>query len=57
MYKLSHRDSGCLLSILDSIDKINSYTKIFKSADEFYKNTISFDATMMNFIVIGEMAE
>jgi uncharacterized protein with HEPN domain len=57
MYKLSHRDTGCLISILDSIDKINNYTKTFKSADEFYDNTISFDATMMNFIVIGEMAE
>ena len=57
MYNLSHRDTGCLISIIDSIDKIISYTKTFKSADEFYKSTISFDATMMNFIVIGEMAE
>jgi uncharacterized protein with HEPN domain len=57
MYKPSHRDTGCLISIMDSIDKIISYTKTFKTADEFYNNTISFDATMMNFIVIGEMAE
>lgn len=25
--------------------------------DEFYKNTLAFDASMMNFIVIGEMVD
>jgi uncharacterized protein with HEPN domain len=57
MHKPSQRDFGYLISIQNSIDKIIDYTKNFESADEFYNNTISFDATMMNFIVIGEMAE
>lgn len=57
MHNISHRDYGCILNILESIKKIQNYTYPFKNADEFYENTISFDATMMNFIVIGEMAE
>ena len=57
MHNISHRDYGCILNILESIKKIQSYSYQFKNADEFYENTISFDAIMMNFIVIGEMAE
>ncbi|MBE0638116.1 MAG: DUF86 domain-containing protein [Bacteroidales bacterium] len=57
MSKPSNKDFGCLLSILDSINKILDYTKNFETADEFYNNTLSFDATLMNFVVIGEMAE
>ncbi|MGD2034176.1 MAG: DUF86 domain-containing protein [Bacteroidales bacterium] len=57
MFKPSHKDYGCLISIQESISKIIEYTKSFKSADEFYTNSIAFDATMMNFVVIGEMAE
>ena len=56
MFNLSHKDSGCLLNILEAIDKIFNYTNKFKDADELNSDTISFDATMMNFIVIGEMA-
>lgn len=57
MHNVSHRDYSCILNILESIKKIQDYSSPFKNADEFYGNTISFDATMMNFIVIGEMAE
>lgn len=57
MYKPNHRDFQYLLSIQDSIDKIIDYTKDFRNADEFYADTIAFDASMMNFVVIGEMAE
>ena len=57
MYKASHKDFSCLLNIIDSIDKINSYTSNFANADDFYNDTKSFDATLMNFVVIGEMAE
>lgn len=57
MFRLSHKDYACLISILDSIDKIHSYSKDYNSADEFYENQLAFDATLMNFIVIGEMAE
>ena len=57
MHKLSHKDFSCIVSIIDSIDKIEKYTVGYKNADEFYNNPQSFDASMMNFIVIGEMAE
>lgn len=57
MYNISHRDYGCLLNILDSIEKIEAYTSNHESADSFYNQPIAFDATMMNFIVIGEMVD
>ena len=43
-----------LLAMLESIDKIQEYCKEADSADDFYHDTKSFDATMMQFIVIGE---
>mgnify|MGYP006310258015 CR=1 FL=1 len=52
-----HKDFACLISILESIEKIEGYTKSYENADDFYADSISFDATMMNFIVIGEMAD
>ena len=57
MYKPGHKDFACLLSILDAIEKIEGYTGRLKDADEFYENQQVFDATLMNFIVVGEMAE
>ena len=57
MHKISHKDFSCLASIIDSIDKIEKYTGNFKNADEFYGDNQSFDASMMNFIIIGEMVE
>jgi uncharacterized protein with HEPN domain len=57
MHNISHRDYSCILNILETIKKIQNYSNPFKNADDLYENTISFDATMMNFIVIGEMAE
>lgn len=46
-----------MLNILDSIHKIKLYTQQFNDADALYKDSKSFDAVMMNFIVIGEMAD
>jgi uncharacterized protein with HEPN domain len=57
MSETSHRDFICLLNILDSISKINRYTEPFEDADSFYSDSKSFDAAMMNFVIIGEMAE
>ncbi len=45
------------MSIFDSIEKIKNYSKNYSDADSFYEDTKSFDAAMMNFIVIGEMAD
>lgn len=57
MHSIAYKDFSCLISIVDSIDKIIQYTEKFDNADDFYADTMSFDATMMNFVVIGEMAE
>lgn len=50
-----NKDKQNLLSILDAINKIENYITPFDNADDFYKNTVHFDAVMMNFVVIGEM--
>lgn len=57
MLNVSHRDYSCIQNMLDSIQKIQLYSGKFSNADEFFENSLSFDATMMNFIVIGEMVE
>lgn len=57
MHNLTHKDFSCILNMLDCIEKIQIYSSKFKSADHFFEDTISFDATMMNFIVIGEMVD
>jgi uncharacterized protein with HEPN domain len=44
-----------LLSIIETIDKIELYTKEFDDSEMFYYDQKSFDATMMQFIIIGEM--
>ena len=44
-----------LLSIIEAIDKIELYTKEFDDSEMFYYDQKSFDATMMQFIIIGEM--
>jgi uncharacterized protein with HEPN domain len=51
------KDQHCLESILEAIDKILEYTSGFKNADEFNDDYRNFDATMMNFVVIGEMID
>jgi uncharacterized protein with HEPN domain len=57
MHKPSHKDFSCILNMLDSIKRIQQYSGKFNNADDFYEDTKSFDATMMNFIVIGEMVD
>ena len=51
------KDKQNLLGILEAIERIEEYISPFNSADEFFDNTINFDAAMMNFIIIGEMVE
>ena len=43
--------------MLDCIDKIKQYSSSFTSADAFWEENQAFDATLMNFIVIGEMVD
>ncbi len=44
-----------LEALLESIEKIKLYSKDFTNADDFYHEPKSFDATMMQFILIGEI--
>ena len=44
-----------LYSFIDAIDKIEIYSKEFKNAEDFYHDAKSFDASMMQFVVIGEV--
>ncbi len=46
-----------LLSILEAIEKIKLYSSEFKNGEDFYHDSKSFDATMMQFVVIGEMID
>jgi uncharacterized protein with HEPN domain len=44
-----------LKALLEAIEKIRVYSKDFDDADEFYHDQKSFDASMMQFVVIGEI--
>ncbi len=51
------KDKQSLLGVLEAVEKIENYIKDFKSVEEFYKDQKSFDAALMNFVVIGEMID
>ena len=44
-----------LFSFVEAIDKIETYSKEFDNAEDFYYDAKSFDASMMQFVVIGEL--
>jgi len=51
------KDQHCIESIIEAVDRIIEYTSEIKSADDFNNDYRNFDATMMNFVVIGEMVD
>ena len=51
------KDQHRLESILEAIDRIIEYTSGINSPDDFNNDYRNFDATMMNFVVIGEMID
>ncbi len=51
---MSEKDQANLLAIADSAQKILDFTENVSSADEFYVDLKTFDAVLMNFVVIGE---
>ena len=51
------KDHHCLESIIEATDRIIEYTLGINSADDFNNDYRNFDATMMNFVVIGEMVD
>ena len=44
-----------LEELLISIQKIETYSADFQNGDDFYHDSKSFDACMMQFVVIGEI--
>ncbi len=53
---MHNTDEAICLNMLEAINKIQEISKIFSSYEDFEKDYIRFDATLMNFVVIGEMA-
>ena len=51
---MSEKDEANLLAILDSIFKIEKFVKNIKDADSFYNDEKTFDAVLINFVIIGE---
>jgi uncharacterized protein with HEPN domain len=51
------RDRPNVLAVLDAIKRIEDYTAAYSSAAEFHSESQAFDATLMNFVVIGEMVD
>lgn len=49
------KDRQALLGILEAIAKIDSNVRHIKNGDDLFNQPVLFDATLMNFIVIGEM--
>lgn len=52
---MSEREIPVLLLMLELIEKIEEFTSPIQSFEEFEKDVKTFDACMMNFIVIGEL--
>ncbi len=44
-----------LHALIESIEKVELYSHEFDNADDFYHDQKSFDASMMQFVVIGEI--
>lgn len=53
---MSDKDRANLLAMLDAIEQIQSYTDSISNSDQFFDNRLVFDATLMNFVLLGEMA-
>jgi len=51
------RDKANLLAVLDSIERIDEYTKGIETPAAFFQAKQAFDASLMNFITIGEIVD
>ncbi|MEA1987407.1 MAG: HepT-like ribonuclease domain-containing protein [Candidatus Marinimicrobia bacterium] len=50
-----NKDETIILMMLDIIEKIFRYTSELSNPKKFFSNEKTFDATMMNFIALGEI--
>ena len=51
---MSEKDYATLLAILEACVKIQNFVENIDDADSFYADEKTFDAVLMNFVVIGE---
>lgn len=51
------KDRPNVLAMLDAINRITEYVRGISSAEQYYHTAVVFDATLMNFVVIGEMVD
>ena len=49
------KDDLLCFNILESVNRIIEFTKDARNVEEFHNDHKGYDATIMNFIVIGEM--
>lgn len=49
-----NKDYYIVLSMIETAEKIIKYSGSYLNAEDFYNNDRDFDATMMNFVVLGE---
>lgn len=50
------KDKFCLETILESIQKIEKYVSKYSDSESFF-DTVDYEASIMNFIIIAEMTE
>lgn len=51
-----YKNNMTIISLmLEAIDKIHKYSRKYRNAGEFFHDEEMFDATLMNFITLGEM--
>jgi len=53
---MSTKDIDSLANIIEAINKIEKYSFQIKSGEELFNDPKTFDAVLMNIIVIGEMS-
>ncbi len=51
---MSDKDKGNLLAIIEASEKIIRYTQDHHSVETFYEDEETFDAVLLNFVIIGE---
>ena len=51
---MSEKDKGNLLVIIDACKKIQKFIEGIADVDAFHEDQKTFDAVLMNFVVIGE---
>ena len=51
---MSDRNLQNIFDIAEAAEKIKTYTSGINNADQFFSQSLVFDAVMMNFVIIGE---